>query len=225
MRRLAVLGVLLSAGCGDGLVDGAALDQPLLSITGRIEPAPSDPSLKLGIVWVDPAQQAPVNITSGDDLVSYEIAPDGTLALNVTRKPDSSAIRWLKFGANDGPELGLAWGEIVLYEDGDRDGAFGVGPAAERSPILAPDSYRGFARESVLLYVAQGFPPHVTPIAALEEVTHRHGYVLGRIVCRDPNRLSPIEVNLEVPVSIELSPNPLLEFPAQLRDCWSTQAR
>jgi hypothetical protein len=232
LRGLGVLGALLSAGCGDGLVDGAALDQPLFSIAGNIlpiagqlDPATADSSLELGIVWIDPAQQAPLNTTSDADLVFSEIAPDGAFTLNVTRKPDSSAIRWLKFGDEDGPELGLAWGEIVVYEDRNRDGSFGVGPASERSPILAPDSYRGFAREHVLIYVAQGFAEGVAPIAGLEEVTHRHGYVLGRIVCRDPDRISPIEVNREVPVSLELSPDPLREFPAGLRDCWNTHAR
>jgi hypothetical protein len=231
MHRIGVLGVFLSAGCGDGLVDGAALDQPLLSITGNIlsaagelAPATARSSLELGIVWADPAQQAPLNTTSSEDLVSSEIAPDGSFVLNVIRKPDPAAIRWLKFGDEGGPELGLAWGEIVLYEDRNQDGTFGVGPASERSPILAPDSYRGFARENVLIYVAQGFASGVALIAGLEEVTRRRGYVLGRIVCRDPSRVSPIEVNREVPVSIELSPDPMLEFPVRLRDCWNTHA-
>jgi hypothetical protein len=178
--------------CGDALVPGSSLDKLEFSLQGAITEPPGEVSaapLRLGLLWVDPAQEGKGNYVSASELVRSKIEPDGTFTLGLVGPPPSGAIRALKSSPQGGPVLTFAWGEIILYEDRNTDGTFVVGSLAEGSPMVAPDVYRGMPTDRMLLYVAETLPPQQQVFPELEFPVTK-GYHLGVAFCR-MNEQSP----------------------------------
>ncbi|HMI88731.1 MAG TPA: hypothetical protein VK550_31850 [Polyangiaceae bacterium] len=162
------------------------MDKLEFSFQGAITQPPREISaspLRLGLLWVDPAQEGKGNYVSGSELVRATIEPDGTFTLGLVGPPPSGAIRALKTSAQGGPVLTFAWGEIILYEDRNADGTFVVGPLTEGSPMVAPDVYRGMPTDRMLLYVAETLAPHQQVFPELEFRATK-GYHLGVALCR-----------------------------------------
>ena len=217
-----MLCALATFSCGDALVPGSSLDKLEFLLDGMIA-LPTDVSigpLRLGILWVDPAQAGKGNYVSGSELVRATIQPDGTYTLGVVGAPPAGAIRSLMSSTLGGPTLTLAWGEIILYEDGNADGTFAAGPLNEGSPIVAPDLYRGMPIDRVLLYFAETTPPHQQ---VLPELTFplTKGYHVGVIHCLPHDQspvVSPIIEEVTPPSATIEVIAPSTEFP-NLRSC------
>jgi hypothetical protein len=210
--------------CGDTLVPGSSLDKLEFSFDGMLTapPEPGSP-LRLGLLWVDPAQAGKGNYASGAELVHAEIEPDGTYTVGLLARPPAGAIRSLKSSAQGGPGFTFAWGEIIVYEDRNADGTFAVGPLAEGSPILAPDVYRGMPTDRALLYFSETIRPHEQVFPELIFPANK-GYHIGLIRCLEHHQSPAVSSVIQ-----EVSPPgatievvaPSLAFP-NLRSCLSS---
>lgn len=189
-----------TVGCGDALVDGAVLDEPVFTIEGTVQPELPDESLRIGILWVDPAQVGDANVSSGGELLVERIDADGHFRLDLLAEPPPDAVRRLLVDEG-GPAYALAWGELVLYEDRDGDGTFRAGPVAEGSPIAEPDVYRGMANSHLVVYVDEPLTAGDALIWALHQVITHPGYHLGRIACDS----RPLVRRIEPPVEAMLN--------------------
>jgi hypothetical protein len=225
--RFVVLAPLL-LGCDGSLLSGTELDRPAFHVSGVItgsalggiaeplaEPLAANQNLSFGILWIDPAQEGSGNSESGSELLLSRLDPQGQYTIDFLEAPPEHAVRWLS--SSDGSVFALAFGEFVLFEDGDRDGRFRVGPVAEGSPMAAPDRYRGAAVQHVLLYVAQPLKTSEVPISALSGISSTQGYQLGNIDCYRPE--SPIVTRAgDVRVPIQMTEGSS-SFP-ELRPCF-----
>lgn len=214
----AVLALWAVVGCGQPIVSGAVLDRPQFSVRGKLVPAEEWARLSLGLLWIDPSQQGRGNEVSASDLVKSEILPDGSYRFDLRGPPPPTMVRSLRDPATDQP-FAFAWAEIVLYEDRNGDGSFAVGPLADRSPMVAPDVYRGMSPSVALVYVAQPLSDMSTPIPELGDITRRPGYQLASIICGDA--ASVRSATDPTKISLVVVP-PTASFP-DLRPCFRSQ--
>ena len=217
---------LATVSCGDTLVPGSSLDKLEFSFDGVLTATPRDEPgspLRLGLLWVDPAQAGKGNYASGPELVRAEIQSDGTYTVGLLGPPPAEAIRSLKSSAQGGPVFTFAWGEIIVYEDRDADGTFAVGRLAEGSPIVAPDVYRGMPTDRALLYFSETIRPHEQVLPELIFPANK-GYHVGLIRClthdQSPDVSSIIQEVSPPGATIEVVA-PSLAFP-NLRSCLSS---
>jgi hypothetical protein len=212
-RGVAILTLLLP-GCGDSLLTGEALREPLFTFTGRIEPPAKAVGLSLGVLWVDPTGQAPGNRPATRAQLHAEIDPDGSYSAALFSLPPSDLLHPLTNEAQD-DVLTFVWGEVVLYEDGDRNGTFAVEPLAQRSRMLPPDFYRGMSPTHALMYLAD-------PVAHREMVSglpvNTQGYLIGAANCDHLPWLAPVTANN---IDLQVTPHSA-EFP-DLRQCLRSQ--
>jgi hypothetical protein len=177
----------LVVGCGS-LESGERLDRPTFSMKGTISPAPSDrevaPSdLRIGLLWIDPVPGEAGSWTSGRELVTASIGPDGTFTMDLRGLPPDAAVRALDVPGST-EHLAYAFSELVLYEDRDGDGRFNVGPLAEGSPMIGTDVYRGMPTTALLFYVRDPLPPDASSqLPELMGVLGERGYHLGVVNC------------------------------------------
>jgi hypothetical protein len=215
MRALACALLMACApGCGDALVDGASLNEAVFAIEGTVQPGLPEESLRVGIVWVDPAQAGAANVSSGGELLVDRIYADGTFALEFLAQPPSGAIRRL-LADEDGPAYAIAWGELVLYEDRDGDRTFRVGALADGSPIAEPDVYRGMANSHLVVYVDEPLAVGHELIWGLHQVVTHRGYHLGRISCDS----RPLVRRIDPPVEAMLNVVEATSVFPDLRGC------
>lgn len=211
---------LAAISCGDTLVPGSALDKLEFSLNGVLAQLPDEAPLRLGLLWIDPAQEGKGNYVSGSELVSARIEPDGTYTLGLVGPPPRDALRALRFSMQGGPTFTFAWGEIILYEDRNADGTFAVGPLAAGSPMVAPDVYRGMPSTRVLLYVAETVPPNQHVMPELMFAASK-GYHVGWIRCLENEQspaVSPIIDEVSPPTATIELVAPSIAFP-NLRSC------
>jgi hypothetical protein len=220
---------LALSACG-ALKPGATLDQPVFSFAGIIAPEsahdvpPRAGVIDIGLLWIDPAQEGQGNWASGRELAASTIAPDGTFTVNLRGIPPAPAIRSLMAPGASAP-LSFAFGEIVLFEDGNGDGRFDVGALADGSPMVGPDLYRGMPRMAVLIYVADPTPAGAASPAELADIVGVPGYHIGDINCganttsEEPNQPADPDGGAPKPplVTLVLGP-PSRTFP-DLRAC------
>lgn len=144
------------ASCGTGVVPGAAYDQPLLSFSGTISPTGGLDRAQhpiVGLLWTDPLQRSADETMPASWLQSTVDQATDTFTVNVFRPPPSQAVVELTAPSGEGSRLAVA--EIVILDDVNGDGGFGVrGP---RATILAPERYLA-GSASVITYVADPFP-------------------------------------------------------------------
>jgi hypothetical protein len=214
---------LATVSCGDTLVPGSSLDKLEFSFDGVLAATPGDEPgspLRIGLLWVDPAQAGKGNYASGTELVRAEIQRDGTYTGGLLGPPPAEAIRSLKSSAQGGPLFTFAWGEIIVYEDRNADGTFAVGPLAEGSPIVAPDVYRGMPTDRALLYFSETIRPHEQVLSELTFPANK-GYHIGLIRCieheQSPEVSSTIQEVSPPGATIEVVA-PSVGFP-NLRSC------
>jgi hypothetical protein len=155
---LAALGLAAGASACDGITPGSAFDRPMFTIDAdfipnTVLPAAAHPIV--GVLWTDPLQRRPDVVMPAGWSSSSDIDPaSGTLTFqaDLFRPPPPEAVVDLR--AASGDDTSLAFGELVVVDDADGDGTFGVsGPHAEIAP---PDSYLA-GTTSVLVYVARPF--------------------------------------------------------------------
>jgi hypothetical protein len=159
-------------------VGGDGFERPMLSFPGLIRPAGAlpatalafDPSARcvpasdggtqppnpiMGLLWTDPLQRiADIAAPARWVASSISMTDDLRFQLDVFRPPPPEAL--VDVPLPDGSaSLRLALAEIVMIDDQDCDGTFGIqGPDAE---ILEPDQYLGGA-DSILVYLDRSYP-------------------------------------------------------------------
>jgi len=210
---MAIMAFLLP-GCGDSLLTGEALREPLFTFSGRIEPPADAHGLSLGVLWVDPTGKAPGNRPATPAQLHTEIGLDGSYSAALFSLPPKELLHSVTNEVQD-DVLTFVWGEVVLYEDGDGDGTFAAEPLAQRSRMVPPDFYRGMSPSHMLMYVED-------PVAHREQVyglpVNTRGYLIGASNCDHLPWIAPVTPNN---VDLQVTPQSP-DFP-DLRRCLKSQ--
>jgi hypothetical protein len=176
-----VVGVLAaSISCGDQLLSAAAYDTPLLALTGYLQPFPVADltSPRVTVVWVDPAGLVP-DVPERPQAIRFALDAAGGFDLQLFEPPPLAAGVGT-FSPGGQGQVRYAFGEVVVYDDLDGDGALAISAADDR--LVGPDDYRGANATYVLVYIestnAEGAPALPLPILAGPP-----GYGLGAVNC------------------------------------------
>ena len=151
---LAVGAAVAGVGCGDPLASASSYEAPLLSFGPYVPDlfqVESLDGLSVGVVWVDPLQVR-------DDLPQpaeglHVQRQDRAFTVDVFTPPPSGAVRRIPDPMTGAVAVGFAFGEIVVYADGDGDGRFALAPRSEGLSIRPPDEYAGSTAADVVIYV------------------------------------------------------------------------
>ena len=217
-RQVWTVGLLvLGGGCGDRLLSGRAYEAPLFTFQGALNPVPEDlVSPRVDVVWVDPAALSDDLPAPPEDSV-FEL--DGAhYVYSLFAPPPAAAIRALVDPDTGGLIASFAFGEIVLVEDLDGDGAFRVGSLADGSKIVS-DDYRGAQSAYVVSFIERSAAPGVGPPELQRLLSAKPGYHLGFIDCStlDVPQASVRDGNASS-IEITVLPAPASELPF-LRKC------
>ena len=185
------------AGCKSGVVPGRAYEEPF-DVPGRLMgtlPAGTHPVAS--VVWTDPLERRPdIAMPAGwiDSTVAKTTGtPEGggaagatePFTLHLFRAPPAEAL--VEIPSPSGAVALMAFGELVIVDDGDSDGTFqidghgtiaggaGGGEGAPRDRSLA-------GSQELLVYVARPFPPMAAQGFHLVQGS-KTGYQLMRYVC------------------------------------------
>ena len=208
---------MLGGGCGDRLLSGRAYEAPLFTFQGALNPVPEDlVSPRVDVVWVDPAALSDDLPAPPEDSV-FEL--DGAhYVYSLFAPPPAAAIRALVDPDTGGLIASFAFGEIVLVEDLDGDGAFRVGSLADGSKIrFGRLSRRAVRVRSVFHRTISG--ARVGPPELQRLLSAKPGYHLGFIDCStlDVPQASVRDGNASS-IEITVLPAPASELPF-LRKC------
>ena len=148
MKRAAAL-LLLASACGDPIVDGDYLGEPLFRVSGRIEGDAGTSRIHspwLAMLWAE-LQDGEV----GEPRLIVTMAP-----ISDHRFPGSFTIDFYDVPppSVQMPLLGhrVAMGIAVVVDDVDGNGRFEVDPVVG---VIPPDRMFGWAQDQTILYVAE----------------------------------------------------------------------
>jgi hypothetical protein len=203
-----LLTALASHGCGQPVVPLETYESPLITLNGYLDPEPANGfgSLRVGILWVDPAELRD-DVPGPADGVSF--TNDGTdhFALDLFSPPPASVVRRYPGETPDVVGLDFAFGEIIVYEDNDGDGTFSVTSRAAGSAMVAPDLFRGSSPSLALLYLAQPGSPQAGAVGASWPVLFDNGtgYRLALIDCTTPDQPAVRAYDDAMPVEMTIA--------------------
>ena len=174
-----------AVGCGEEIVPGVVVDQPLFTVSGHLVGDSQGAPVRAGVLWVDPFGERD-DVPSPPNVSVSTTAPDGTFSLRFFRPPPDEVIRRIA-SSNDRTRtaFAFAFAEMVAFQDVDGNDTFRVRPRLLDSAIVDPDRYRGSGGERVLMYVEQQRLDSENVIPELDAVlTAPPGYYLVGIACR-----------------------------------------
>jgi hypothetical protein len=213
MRARSATMLLLPAfaalGCGQPVESLATYESPLITLNGYLDPQPANGfgNLRVGILWVDPAELRDDVPAPADGV---ELSNDGTdhFALELFAPPPAVTIRRYPADTPDVVALDFAFGEIVVYEDNDGDGTFAVTSRAAGSAMVAPDLFRGSSSSLALLYLQEPGSPQAGAVGASWPVLFDNGtgYRLALIDCTTPDQPSVRADDAASPVGMTIAP-------------------
>ena len=184
--------------CQGGVVPGRAYEEPL-GLQGRLLGAlPAGARPLVSVIWTDPLERRPdmamparwidstvagAAASLGIETRANAIAP---FALHLFRAPPADAL--VEIPSPSGEVAAMAFGELVVVDDTDGDGAFQidghgtlVGGGQGVSGVIARDRYVAGSQE-MLVYVARPFSPAAAVGFHLVQGT-KTGYQLMKYVC------------------------------------------
>ena len=206
------------AGCGDPLTSASAYDVPLFTLRGDLNPAPEDlVAPRVDLVWVDPVGQSD---DIPEPLLETQLQLDGAgYVFSIFAPPPATAVREIVDATTGAVAARFAFGEIVLYEDGDGDGTLRVTSLADGSAIVAPDVYWGASAQNVVIYIKTPWSATTKAPELLGLLSHEPGYHLGVIDCSAPDvPVTFITGNADARADISVLPNGTSQLP-YVRDC------
>lgn len=179
---MAGAGTLAACACGEGVVPGDAYDRPSVTFGGIVAPAgqlggASQPIV--GVLWTDPRQIAPDVPSKGRDVTFMVDTVNDRYEAAIFRPPPDGAL--VELIAPSGDSSRLAFGELVLVDDLDRDGTFSV--SGQRAEIAPPDVFLA-AASAIVRYVALPFstPQPGFPLGNASAI----GYTILDLQCSGP---------------------------------------
>jgi hypothetical protein len=185
--RGALFAALAVAGCGGPLVPTETYETPLLSfkaVLADTAEGADTAQTRVGIVWVDPfalrddLPQTPSGIT---------VTPAGerTFQVDLFAPPPEGAIHRLPDPDTQQVAVSFAFGEIVLFEDGDGDGTFAISSRDHGSLMFPPDAYNGAADNRAVIYVEKPAKPGALTGNVWRTLSEGPGYRLANINCNN----------------------------------------
>jgi hypothetical protein len=189
LSRAIAAALVCFAGCGQGVLAGDAYDQPLFSFLGLVRPARTIPATMtdaagashqtnpiMGLLWTDPLQRVMDVTQPARGIASHIDASSDLFTIDVYGPPPPQAI--VEVPLSGGPTLRLAYAEIVMFDDQNRDGTFQI--AGADAEILDGDLYLAGAN-TVLVYLADSYS--TVPVGNLLAVSGAKGYQLVAYKC------------------------------------------
>jgi hypothetical protein len=135
---------------------------------------------RVGVTWIDPLGVREDVVTPANTL-AYEPVADGGFSLRLFAPPPAAALSSLPAGSTGPTVSTFAFGEIVVYQDVDGDGAYRI--AGPTNDIAVPDEYRGGGGDVALIYVAKTAAADASPLALREVLSGAIGYHVASIDC------------------------------------------
>jgi hypothetical protein len=208
-----------AAGCTSGVVPGRAYEDPL-DLPGRLLGSlPKGARPLASVIWTDPLERRPDVAMPArwiDSTVAEATAAAGastntiaSFTLRLFRAPPAEALA--EIPSPSGDVALMAFGELVIVDDGDGDGTFQIdghgtlGGGGRGAAEATPDRYLAGSQE-MLVYVVRPFPPAAGANFHLVQGA-KTGYQLMKYVCegRVLSRVVPaVHADLEPQTSGEL---------------------
>lgn len=177
----ALLAAALAGGCGE-IVPGERTEDPIFTVRGTLVGIDST-QIRVGVLWVDPAGERD-DWPSPRDVTVSETDAAGAFQIDFLRPPPARAISRVVSPTSGRIAFAFALAEFVVYEDVRSDGTFQVTSRADGAMIEAPDVYRGFGGDYLVVYIDQPRVETSNVIAELHDVLRLpRGYYLVRAYC------------------------------------------
>ena len=176
---------LATVSCGDTLVPGSSLDKLEFSFDGVLTVPPGDEPgspLRIGLLWVDPAQAGKGNYASGSELVRTEIQSDGTYTAWAPCSSPSAGHSIAEVLGPGGTRVQVRLGRDHPLRRSQCRRDVRAGTAGGRLTHGRPDVYRGMPTDRALLYFSDTIRPHEQVFPELTFPANK-GYHIGLIRC------------------------------------------
>lgn len=197
-RAAAAAGAMFASfaalGCGS-IVPPGTYETPLLGFKAVVADTSETFDLShtsIGIVWVDPLALRD-EIPQPPQDIKVTGPSDRTYQVGLFAPPPEEAIRRLPDPSTGELAVSFAFGEIVLFDDGDGDGTFAISPLANGSLMFGPDAYRGMSDRRVVIYVEQPARPGALDGNVWKTLSEGPGYRLADILCPAVVTLAPLD--------------------------------
>jgi hypothetical protein len=132
-------------------------------------------------VWVDPLQVRDDRSQPAEGL--RVVRRDRAFTVDLFTPPPAGAVRRIRDPMTGGGAVDFAFGEIVVYADGDRDGTFALAPRSEGLSMRPPDEYAGSSPMFAVIYVETPARPDGPVDSSWSTLFEPPGYRLAKIDC------------------------------------------